>query len=70
MQLVNKKQQPMQKMSTPLNKTDLIHTAQPDTGSKQSMQPSETTISKIMQFASNYRVQKISENQYVEMNLS
>lgn len=60
----------MQKTSTPVNKSDLIHTAQPESGSKQTMQPSESTISKIMQFASNYRVQKISENQYIELNLS
>ncbi len=60
----------MQKTSTPENKSDLIITAQQKSGTKQSMQPSESTISKILQFASNYRVQKITENQYIKLNLS
>jgi len=60
----------MQKTSTPANKSDLIHKAQPASGAILSMQPSVLTISKIMQFASNYRVQQISENQYIELNLS
>jgi hypothetical protein len=61
---------PMQRTVTPLNKTDLQKTPQLLKGSSDYMQPSDSAIQKILQFAANYRVQKISENQYVEMNLS
>lgn len=60
----------MQEIVTPLNKTDLPILREQSADCKQDMQPSLKTIQKIMQFASNYRVQRISENQYIEMNLS
>lgn len=60
----------MQKIVTPLNKTDLQNSQQQSADCKVAMQPSETTLQKIMQFAANYRVQRISKNQYIEMNLS
>ena len=55
----------MQKTTTPLKKTDL------ETRKKElSMEPSLQSIQKIMQFAANYRVQKVNKNQFVEMYLS
>lgn len=60
----------MQETITPLNKTDLQQTSQQLKDCSNNMQPSDSTIQKILQFAANYRVQKISENQYIEMNLS
>ena len=55
----------MQKTTTPLKKTDL------ETRKKElSMEPSLQAIQKIMQFAANYRVQKVNKNQFVEMYLS
>jgi hypothetical protein len=60
----------MQETVTPLNKTDLEISQMQSEDRKTSMQPSEITIQRIMQFAANYRVQKISENQFIEMNLS
>jgi hypothetical protein len=60
----------MQEIITPLNKTDLQISKQQTEDCQQSMQPSESTIQRILQFASNYRVQKINENQFIEMNLS
>jgi len=60
----------MQKTITPLNKTDLKISKQQLEDCSDKMQPSDSTIQKILQFAANYRVQKISENQYIEMNLS
>ena len=60
----------MQKTATPLNKTDLQISQQQLEDCSETMQPSEKTIQGIMQFAANYRVQKVSENQYLEMNLS
>ena len=60
---------PMQKTITPLNKTDLKTSFSKLNESKIDMQPSPKTIRNIMQFAANYRVQKVN-NQYVEMYLS
>jgi hypothetical protein len=60
----------MQKTITPLNKTDLKQTPQQFNNCSDNMQPSDSTLQKILQFAANYRVQKISDNQYIEMNLS
>ena len=55
----------MQKTTTPLKKTDL------ETRKKElSMEPSLQSLQKIMQFAGNYRVQKVNKNQFVEMYLS
>ncbi|MEA4935400.1 MAG: hypothetical protein VB102_02030 [Paludibacter sp.] len=60
----------MQEIITPLNKADLQISKKQSKDCKTSMQPSETTVQRILQFAANYRVQKISENQFIEMNLS
>ena len=60
----------MQKTITPLNKTDLKNPKQQLEDCSDKMQPSDSTIQKIMQFAANYRVQKIIENQYIEMIMS
>jgi|ThiBio_inoc_biof_1041523.scaffolds.fasta_scaffold00737_3 hypothetical protein len=51
---------PMQKITT-LNSTDL-----------QAMQlgPSDQSIQRILQFAANYRSQKVSNNHYVDIILS
>lgn len=60
----------MQEISTPSNKTDLTISPANSADLQKKMQPSDSSIQKIMQFASNYRVQKINENQYVEIFLS
>jgi hypothetical protein len=60
----------MQKISTPLIKTDLENAETQNQNCEMSMQPSDQSIRKILQFAANYRVQKIQNNQYVEMMLS
>lgn len=60
----------MQKTTPSLNKTDLTLLPEQLNNSNDNMQPSETTLQRIMQFAANYRVQKINDNQYIEMNLS
>lgn len=59
----------MQRTITPLNKTDSLN---PNLKMKtnNSEGPSDYAIRKILQFASNYRVQKVGENQYIEMILS
>jgi len=59
----------MQKTSTPANKTDLIPEKQKLTTS-QEFEPQATTLQKIMQFASSYRAEKISDNQFVELFLN
>lgn len=59
----------MQKTITPLNKTDLLN-QHLKLKKNDNLEPSDYTIRKILQFASNYRVQKVGENQYIEMNLS
>lgn len=60
----------MQKTTPSLNKTDLTLLPEQLNDSNENMQPSENTLNRIMQFAANYRVQKINDNQYIEMNLS
>ncbi|MDD4991194.1 MAG: hypothetical protein PHR83_03070 [Paludibacter sp.] len=59
----------MQKTSTPRNKTDLITEKKRVTAS-QELQPQTTTLQKIMQFASSYRAEKITDNQFVELFLN
>jgi hypothetical protein len=59
----------MQKTITPSNKTDLKTSFSKPNKSRNNMQPSPQTIRNIMQFAANYRVQKVN-NQYIEMYLS
>ena len=60
---------PMQRITTSLNKTDLI-SANKRFETKIQLQPSNDTLHRILQFASCYRVTKISENQYIEMYLN
>ena len=59
----------MQKTTTSLNKTDLKQKKQSSLETKE-MQPSDDTLSKILQFAATYRVQPIAQNQFVEMFLN
>lgn len=57
----------MQKTTTPLKKTDL---AIAKNSKNSELEPKESTIQNIMKFASSYRVQRINENQFVEMFLN
>ena len=59
----------MQKMSTSLKKTDLISENKKLLKSKD-LQPQKATIQKILQFASTYRVEKVADNQFVELFLN
>jgi hypothetical protein len=59
----------MQKMSTSLKKTDLISENKKLPTSKD-LQPQNATIQKILQFASTYRVEKVADNQFVELFLN
>ena len=58
----------MQKFTTLSNKTDLFKTKRPE--SDQELQPKQETLNRILQFAAAYRVQKSSENQYIELFLN
>jgi len=60
---------PMQRISTKLKKTDLISE---NKGLKKSleMQPQASTLHNILQFASTYRVEKVANNQFVELFLN
>ncbi|GAB1416712.1 hypothetical protein MASR2M117_21180 [Paludibacter sp.] len=60
----------MHKTITPLNKTDLLNSTKQTQNLSNKMQPSETTINNILKFAANYRVQKISQNEFVSFILS
>ncbi len=60
---------PMQRIITPLNKTDLIHQTK-NAENQQPMQPKQATLNKILQFAATYRAEKIAENQFVELFLN
>ncbi len=60
---------PMQKMITPLNKTDLIQQTK-SAENQQQMQPKQATLNKILQFAATYRAEKIADNQFVELLLN
>ncbi len=57
----------MQKISTPLNKTDVQNKK---TKGLQEMNPSDRTLDNILKFASVYRAQQIDKNQYVDMILN
>jgi len=59
----------MQKMTTPLNKTDLELKKQLSLNSLE-MQPTDDTLQRILKFAATYRVQSIGKNQFVEMFLN
>jgi hypothetical protein len=60
---------PMQKISTSPKKTDLFKEKKRLENS-QNLQPKAATLNKILQFASSYRVEQITENQYVEWYLN
>ncbi|OIP83834.1 MAG: hypothetical protein AUK44_04165 [Porphyromonadaceae bacterium CG2_30_38_12] len=60
---------PMQRITTSSKKTDLLATNKPFTETN-NMQPSADTLKNILAFAAVYRVQKIAQNQYVEMYLN
>ncbi|MBP1637721.1 MAG: hypothetical protein H6Q18_510 [Bacteroidetes bacterium] len=57
----------MRKISTPLHSTKRTISKNV---SMTSMNPSETTVDKILQFAASYRVEKISKNEFVEYYLN
>ncbi|HRZ96530.1 MAG TPA: hypothetical protein P5084_03160 [Paludibacter sp.] len=59
----------MQKITTPLNKTDLELKKQLSLNSLE-MQPTDDTLQRILKFAATYRVQSIGKNQFVEMFLN
>jgi hypothetical protein len=59
----------MQKISTRLKKTDSISEKE-RLETLQQLQPKTATLQKILQFASSYRAEQISENQYVELSLN
>lgn len=60
---------PMQKLSTSPKKTDL-NSEKTRLENRLQMQPKAVTLQKILQFASAYRAEPISENQYVEWYLN
>lgn len=59
----------MQKISTSSKKADL-QTTLTKSESAQSLQPKAETLNNILQFAASYRVNKITDNQYVEWLLN
>ena len=58
----------MQRIITLSNKTDLLKTKRPE--SILELQPKQETLNQILQFAAAYRLQKTSENQYIELFLN
>lgn len=60
---------PMQKMSTPQNKTELFKENN-RLSEGQLLEPKKSTVDKVLQFASTYRVEKINNNQYIDMFLN
>jgi len=60
---------PMQNLSTSPKKTDLSSEKKRLDNHPQ-LQPKEATLQKILQFASTYRAERVSENQYVEWYLN
>ncbi len=59
---------PMRKVSTLVHSTLKINSQKVSTVS--AMNPSETSVNKILQFAASYRVEKVSENEFVEFVLN
>jgi hypothetical protein len=59
----------MQKISTQPKKTDLISDNNRLKKTKE-LQPKASTLQNILQFASTYRVQKVADNQFVELFLN
>ena len=60
---------PMIKISTQSKKAD-VNSGKKKFENRQQLQPSSATLQKILQFASSYRVQQITENQSVEWYLN
>ena len=60
---------PMQNFSTTPKKTDL-NSEKKRLECRPQLQPKEDTLQMILQFASTYRVERITENQYVEWFLN
>ena len=58
----------MRKVSTLVQSTLKINSQKVSTVS--AMNPSETTVNKILQVAASYRVEKVSENEFVEFVLN
>ena len=58
----------MRKVSTLIQSTLKINSQKVSTVT--AMNPSETTVNKILQFAASYRVEKVSENEFVEFILN
>ena len=59
----------MQKTTTSLNKVDLIE-IKLNFRSLDEMKPSDQTIQRIMQFASNYRAIQLNQDQHIDLILS
>ena len=58
----------MRKVSTLVHSTLKINSQKVSTVS--AMNPSETSVNKILQVAASYRVEKVSENEFVELLLN
>lgn len=58
----------MRKVSTLVHSTQIINSQ--NVSGVTAMNPSETTVNKILQFAASYRVEKVSENGFVELLLN
>ena len=58
----------MRKVSTLVHSTLKINSQKVSTVS--AMNPSETSVNKILQFAASYRVEKVSKNDFVELLLN
>jgi hypothetical protein len=65
----NNDKAPMQNLSTTPKKTDLNFQKKRPENCLQ-IQPKEATLQKILQFASSHRVERISENQFIEWYLN
>ena len=59
---------PIRKISNLVQSTLKINSQKVSTVT--AMNPSETTVNKILQFAASYRVEKVSENEFVEFVLN
>lgn len=60
----------MQKTTPRLKKTDLNSSENKRLEKLTKMQPKASTLQNILQFASTYRVEKVADNQFVELFLN
>ena len=58
----------MQKDFTPVTSTQTTHYQEVLTVPK--MEPSETTLNKILQYAASYRVEKVSKDEFIDYFLN